>query len=181
MDRSDEELVRDTLDGEVSAYDILVSRYHRRVVYVAYRALRDASLAEDLAQEVFLRAYRSLGRFQMERRFGPWLMAIAGNRIRDHLKARKRRNEITWEPDRPTGSDDVTPLQQAESRQLLRRVVAGIEDMPDETQDVLRLRFVLGLDYEEVASALELPLGTVKSRISRARGALRLLLKEELS
>ena len=178
MDRTDEELVRECLDGDTAAYGVLVRRYHRRVIEVGYRALRDGALAEDLAQEVFLRAYRSLGGFDEGRRFGAWLMGIAANRVRDHIKSRVKRGEVSWDVVPPAGTGESTPLDQAEARQLLARVEAGVATMPEETREVLRLRFVLGLDYEEVAEVLGMPLGTVKSRISRARGALRDVLGE---
>ena len=146
---------------------------------VAFRALRDRALAEDLAQEVFLRAYRSLRRFQQGRRFGPWLMAICTNRVRDYIKARARRAEVTWELDK-TMASGATPLDRVTARQTLARVEAGLAGMPEETREVLRLRFVMGLDYEDISEALDIPLGTVKSRISRARTALRNTLKEVL-
>lgn len=181
MERTDEELVRECLAGDNAAYGVLVRRYQSRVVAVANRALRDNALAEDLAQEVFVRAYRSLRRFQLGRRFGPWLMAICGNRIRDHLKARARRGEVVWELDRTSASNESTPLERATARQMLARLEVGIKGMPEETREVLRLRFVLGLDYDEVAETLGIPLGTVKSRISRARSALREMMGDLLS
>lgn len=179
MDRTDEELVQECLAGDRSAYGELVKRHNGRVKAIAYRGLRDEALAEDLAQEVFIRAYRSLHRFQIGRRFGPWLSAITANRIRDHLKSRARRGEVSWDLER-TSEASATPLDRAAARQMLSRVGQGVAKMPEETREVLRLRFVLGLDYEDVAAALDLPLGTVKSRISRARGALRKELGEIL-
>ncbi len=178
MDRTDEELVQECLDGDTAAFSELVKRHHRKVLLVANRALRDMGQAEDCAQEAFLRAYRSLPRFQVGRRFSPWLMAITSNRIRDYLKARARRGELTWELDRTSDSGAATPLDRATARQQLARVEAAIAEMPEETQEVLRLRFVLGLDYDDVAEALNIPLGTVKSRISRARSALREVIGE---
>jgi len=173
LSRTDEELVVECLEGDSSAYSELVKRHHRKVLMVAFRALRDMGLAEDLAQEAFLRAYRSLPRFQVGRRFSPWLMAITANRIRDYMKARKKRGELSWELDRTSATGEATPLERATARQTLARVEGAIAQMPEETQEVLRLRFVLGLDYEDVAEALDIPLGTVKSRISRARKSLR--------
>ncbi len=178
MDRTDEELVRECRRGDSSAYGVLVKRHHRRVIETAYRALRDMALAEDLAQEVFLRAHRSLKGFEEGRRFGPWLMAITANRIRDHYKARAKRGEVAWDELPPIPISESTPMERAAARQMVGRVQEGISRMPPEVQEVLRLRFALGYDYEEVAEALSLPLGTVKSRISRARDALESLLGE---
>lgn len=145
---------------------------------MAFRALRDEALAEDLAQDAFLRAYRSLGRFQTGRRFGPWLSAIAANRIRDFIKTRARRSEVPWELDRSPASGQSTPLERAAAREMLQKVEGGVAQMPEETREVLRLRFVMGMDYEDVAQALDIPLGTVKSRISRARLQLKQILTE---
>ena len=173
MDRTDEDLVRECLEGDRSAYGELVRRHQGRVHGIAYRALRDESLAEDLAQEVFIRAFRSLHRFQQGRRFGPWLMAITSNRIRDHLKARTRRGEVTWEMDRHQPIKESTPLERAAARRTLSQVERAVSEMPDETREVLRLRFTLGYDYDDIAETLNIPLGTVKSRISRARTMLK--------
>ena len=176
MNSTDEDLVRECLEGDTGAYGELVRRHQARVYGIAYRALRDEALAEDLAQEVFIRAYRSLHRFQEGRRFGPWLMAITSNRIRDHLKARTRRGEVTWVMDRHEPAKTSTPLERAAARRTLARVEHAVSEMPDETREVLRLRFHLGFDYDDISEALGVPLGTVKSRISRARA----LLKEQL-
>ncbi len=175
MERSDEDLVADCLAGDRFAFAELVRRHQSRVVGMAHRALRDSALAEDLAQEAFVRAFRSLGKFEPGRRFGPWLMAIAANRIRDHHKSRQRRGEVEFEMDDVSASDS-SPVDQAAARELLTRLEAGIGDLPEETREILRLRFKLGYDYEEVAETLGLPLGTIKSRISRARSALRKVL-----
>jgi RNA polymerase sigma-70 factor (ECF subfamily) len=178
VDPSDEQLVQETLNGNPRAYTQLVQRYQSRVIALAFRALRDNGLAEDLAQEVFLRAYRSLRHFQINRRFGPWLITIATNRIRDYLRTRTRRNEVTWEFDRVSMDAEEMALNKAVSRQVLERIANGIEKMPKETAEVLRLRFIQGLDYEEIATTLEVPVGTIKSRISRARTTLRNLMEE---
>jgi RNA polymerase sigma-70 factor (ECF subfamily) len=180
LDRTDEELVAECLSGDTAAYGVLVKRHHRKVVAVAWRALRDGALAEDLAQEVFLRAYRSLPRFQVGRRFSPWLMAITSNRIRDYMKTVGRRREVSFDLSEAYTSANATPLDRAVARQSLAQLQKGISDMPEETQEVLRLRFILGLDYDDIAEELSIPLGTVKSRISRARTALRALMGEVL-
>ena len=178
MDPTDEELVRNCLAGQTEAYSELVRRYESRVLNFAHRALNDRALAEDLSQEVFVRAYRSLGRFRQDRKFRPWLMAIAANRIRDHLKSRGRRQEVTWDLSQTEKSRESDPLDRAAARQLLNRLETRIQALPEETQEILRLRFKLGLDYDEVAETMGLALGTVKSRISRTRVLLRKSLSE---
>ena len=178
MTRSDETLVRECLEGRLEAYGVLVKRYQARVVNIAFRALRDRSLAEDLAQDVFLRAYRALPRFRPDKKFKPWLMTITANRIRDYFKVRNRRSEIGWDFDITMETDQSDALDRVMARQTLGRVRAGISEMPSEVQEVLRLRFMLRLDYEDIADALEMPIGTVKSRISRARNVLKELLSE---
>ncbi len=180
LKRSDEDLVSDCLAGDREAFGTLVLRYQKRVIGVAYRALRDNGLAEDLAQEVFMRAYRSLKGFKAGKRFGPWIMAICANRTRDYLKLRGKRAEVIWDLDRSLRAPRSTPLERAAARETLTRIEKAISELPEETQEVLRLRFIMGLDYQEVAETLGLALGTVKSRISRAREALRLLIQEVL-
>ena len=100
-------------------------------------------------------------------------MAITSNRIRDHLKARTRRGEVTWEMDRHQPIKESTPLERAAARRTLSQVERAVSEMPDETREVLRLRFTLGYDYDDIAETLNIPLGTVKSRISRARTMLK--------
>ena len=178
MELSDEQLVQETLNGNPMSYSLLVQRYQSRIISLAFRALRDRALAEDLAQEVFLRAYRSLRHFQTHRRFGPWLVTIATNRVRDFLRTRSRRNEVTWEFDRVSVDAEEMALNKAVSRQVLEHIAKGIGNMPKETAEVLQLRFVEGMDYEDIASTMNVPVGTIKSRISRARATLRNLLDE---
>ncbi len=181
MTRSDETLVRECLEGKLEAYGVLVERYQVRVVNIAFRSLRNRALAEDLAQDVFLRAYRALPRFRQDKKFKPWLMTITANRIRDYFKVMNRRNEIQWDFDITMETDESDALDRAIARQTLDKIQSGISEMPQDIQDVLRLRFILRLDYEEIADALNMPLGTVKSRISRARNNLKELINEALN
>ena len=177
---SDEQLVVETLSGCEQSYAELMYRYQSSVIGLAQRALGDRSLAEDIAQEVFLRAYRALRQFETKRSFGPWLMTIARNRIRDHIRMKTRRKEVFWETEAtPLISENIVH-ERTVSKQIWNRIETGIQSMPKETAEVLKLRFVHHLEYEEIAHRLELPIGTVKSRISRARVVLRELLEENI-
>jgi len=180
LESTDEQLVLRTLNGDEQSYGELVHRYQSHVLGLAQRALRDRGLAEDVAQEVFLRAYRALRQFETSRKFGPWLLTIARNRIRDHIRTRARRNEVLWEVEKVPSPTENLVHDRTVSKQIWSRLEAGIDAMPAETAQVLELRFVHHLEYEEIANRLELPIGTVKSRISRARVALRSLLEEEI-
>jgi len=180
LELSDEQLVVETLNGCEQSYAELMHRYQSNVMGLAQRALGDRSLAEDVAQEVFLRAYRALRQFETNRAFGPWLLTIARNRIRDHIRLKTRRKEVFWETETtPLLSENVVH-DRTVSKQIWNRIETGIHSMPKETAEVLKLRFVHHLEYEEIAHQLDLPIGTVKSRISRARVVLRELLEENI-
>ena len=175
----DAELIQEALDGSQEAHRQLVLRYQRPVWGLLQRMVRDRMLAEDLAQEVFVKAFRALGTFDQSRKFSSWLFKIAHNVAIDHLR-RKQLDTVALET--PDGEPDllaVVPDSDAESpdsalqrQDLAKDLEASLERLRPEYREVVLLRFHEGLSYEEIAAVTDLPLGTVKTHLFRARKAM---------
>ena len=179
------ELVRRAQGGELAAFNTLVLRHQDAAYSLAFRFLRSRKPAEDVTQEAFLRAFNRLDTFRGER-FRSWLLRIVANAARDELRRRKRRpqrslDEARDDPDMPS-IDPIEPrpgpAAVAEQADLRRVLDAALARLPEEWRLVVLLSDVHGLAYEEVAAAAGVPLGTVKSRLSRARARLREILRE---
>jgi len=174
---NDVELVIKTRAGDQSAFAELVRRYQKIVYRIVARIVRDPDDADEVAQITFVKAYRSLHRFREDLIFHPWLYRIAVNASLTHLERRKREKkiEISQVPEGalPHPAHYESPLEETGRKELLARVEAALESIPAEQKLVFLLRVVEGLSYEEIAQTLEIPKGTVMSRLSRAREALR--------
>jgi len=174
-------LVRLAQGGDHAAFTQLV-RLHQRTVYrVAYGLTRNTADADDLAQETFVRAYQAIDRFRVGEPMQPWLLRIATNLAFSLFRRRRRRPESSLEEHAEAGAqwavhDD--PADHAEHSDRDRQVQAAFGRLSEEHQAVLALRAVQDLSYEQIAAALRIPLGTVMSRLSRARAELRKKLKE---
>jgi len=168
------ELIRRCQAGDVSAFEPLVEKYRQRVWRLAYQVLHDREEAWDCAQEAFVRAHRSLGDFRGEAKLSTWLYAIASRLCLNRLAAGERRLGRQGEetllrlPHRGAGPDAA--LEQSELEAALHRAIA---ELPDERRIVVVLRDLQGLAYEEIAQVLGLELGTVRSRLHRARADLK--------
>ena len=180
-----DELVRRARDGDVESFNRLVIQHQNAAYGLAYRFLRTREAAEDVTQEAFLRAYKNLHRFRGGR-FRSWLLRIVANAARDELRRRKRRPQRSLDqarddpdavpldpPDPGPSPEDVT--LQGELRRVLERALG---ELPDDWRLVVLLSDVHGLSYQEVAESTGVALGTVKSRLSRARARLRELLRD---
>jgi RNA polymerase sigma-70 factor (ECF subfamily) len=168
----DRDLVDRARAGETGAFETLVRRYQGWVFTLALRMVGDRAEAEDLAQDVFLKAYRGLRGFKGASRFSTWLYAIASHHCLNHLKARGRRGGLRDDPpalvDRlPDGAPRADAL--LERADLVRIVQAEMAHLTEEHRMVLILRDIQGLSYEEIARTLGVELGTVRSRLHRAR------------
>lgn len=155
--------------GELAAFETVVKRYQRRVYGVALRIVRAHDVADDVAQEAFVRAWRSLDRFELGRPFGPWVCRIAANLAVNHVRSPRAREEGLPEGYAETRSSDPGPLGavlDTEARQVLD---AAMEDLSREQRAVFVLRTVEEMSYEEIAAALGISPGTVMSRLFRAR------------
>ncbi len=180
-------LVQRTLAGEKKAFDMLVIKYQRRVERLIGRMVRDVDLVPDIAQETFIRAYRALGQFRGDAQFYTWLYRIAVNTAKKQLLELKRdplvfQSQMRSSDDDETSSserelnsavaDEATPEALLASKEIAQAVNAAMDDLPEELRMAITLREIEGLSYAEIAQALECPIGTVRSRIFRAREAI---------
>jgi RNA polymerase sigma-70 factor (ECF subfamily) len=183
MGRSDEELVEACQAGEVSAFDVLVARWEDRIRGAAYRFLGSEEEAKDVAQEAFLKAYRALGGFKREARFSSWLYQIATNLCRDRLRRRRTRAAVSLEELEETGPVIVEARpgahEQLLQRDLARLVRRAVLALSEEQREVVILKEYQGLTFLEIAQALDVPVSTVKTRLYRGLGQLRLRLERE--
>jgi RNA polymerase sigma-70 factor (ECF subfamily) len=169
-------LVRDAQRGDAAAFAEIVRRYQHAVHRVAYALTRNAADSDDLAQETFVRAYKALDRFRVGEPLYPWLARIATNLAFSLFRSRKRRPETPLEPliesGRQWGVND-DPADAAAEEERRRHMQHAFAQLSPEHQAVLTLRVVEDLAYEEIARALNIPVGTVMSRLSRARAELK--------
>ena len=182
MGPSDEELVGAVQRGDVSAFDVLVRRWDRKIRGAIYRVLGSEDEARDLSQEAFLKAYRALPSFKQEARFSSWLYQIAINLCRDRIRRRKGRTWVSLEAlDEAGEPPQLTPsaLDLVESQDLSKRVQAAIMALPEDEREVIVLKEYEGLTFVEVAHTLGIPVSTVKTRLYRGLGALRVRLERE--
>lgn len=178
--RADQELVSRAQEGDKRAFDLLVIKYQQKVANLISRYIRDPSETMDVTQEAFLKAYRALPGFRGESAFYTWLYRIAINTVKNHLVAQGRRPpgedveaEVAEQMDMGGRLRELgTPESQLLSDEIARTVQKALDDLPDDLRTAIMLRELEGLSYEEIANAMECPIGTVRSRIFRAREAI---------
>lgn len=179
-EQPDEELVRRVQRGDKKAFDILVRKYQYKIAQLVNRYIKDSSEALDVAQESFIKAYRALPGFRGESAFYTWLYRIAINTAKNHLATRSRRpsdDEIDIEEAEQFESgvhlrDQETPEGLALSEELAEAIQAALDQLPEELRTAITLREFEGLSYDEIAQVMNCPVGTVRSRIFRAREAI---------
>lgn len=181
----DEKLIRSCLEGDRNAFGSLVTKYNVKVFNLAYSLTHNRETADDLAQEVFLKAYTSLSSFRFKSGFGTWLYRITVNHTRDFLRKAKKMQTVPFNDERPNEKTDADPLDrriQADVSQQRRRTVRQVmRSLPEKHRTILALRDLQGLSYEEIAKILRIAPGTVDSRLHRARKLLRTKLAPLLS
>ena len=176
---ADEELARRVQHGDTSDLAVLVQRHHSPLLGFLYRLTGgDRSLAEDLTQEAFLRALRSIQQYQPSRRFKPWLYAIAVNVARDHFKRAATRYAVALTDEEFTSLADPIELDESIADEG-QRVATAIRALPVHQREALILRYYQDLSLAEIAEVLAVPIGTVKSRVSLGLRQLRLWLKDD--
>jgi RNA polymerase sigma-70 factor (ECF subfamily) len=184
MSPSDEELVAAFQSGDIAAFDLLVRRWDRRIQGVVFRLVGNHEEARDLSQEAFLKAYRALGTFKKESRFSSWLYQIAINATRDRLRRRRRRTDVSLDEVEEGGEPSLrdagpSALELIESSDLSRAVAAAMASLPEEQREVVILKEYEELTFPEIAEALDVPLSTVKTRLYRGLGQLRVRLERQ--
>jgi RNA polymerase sigma-70 factor (ECF subfamily) len=187
-DVSDLSLVRRVQSGDKGAFDALVRKYQHKLVKLVMRYVRNPAEAEDIAQEAFIKAYRALPQFRGDSAFYTWLYRIAINTAKNAVVSRDRspieynidRNDATEESYDMQGrmKDSETPEGLVLTDEIRRTVNAAIEALPEDLKTAIVLRELDGLSYEEIAAAMDCPVGTVRSRIFRAREAIDRRLRE---
>ena len=178
----DQQLVERAQRGDKQAFDLLVVKYQRKLARLLSQFIRDAAEVEDVTQETFIKAYRSLSSFRGDSAFYTWLYRIGINAAKNFLVAQKRRASTT------TNEFDIevaenfeegsqlrelnTPENELMSKQIAQTVHQALQALPEELRSAITLREIEGLSYEEIASIMSCPTGTVRSRIFRAREAI---------
>ena len=175
----DSEVVGVFLTGEERAFQELVERYQTRLLNFVYRTIGDREKAEDLVQEVFIRVYRHLHRFDRSKKFSTWIYTIASNLAKNELRNRSRNPLVLFQTIRKNWQDDDRPLQFEDAtsrpddlyrkRHLRALVEESVAQLPEHHRQVFVLRELEGKSYEEIAEITSCNLGTVKSRLNRAR------------
>jgi RNA polymerase sigma-70 factor (ECF subfamily) len=181
----DQALVERVQQGDKSAFDILVLKYQSKIIQLVNRYVHDPDEAMDVAQEAFIKAYRAIGRFRGDSAFYTWIYRIAINTAKNHLVASGRRPpagdidaQDAEQYDGATGLREyATPERMILKDEIEKTVASAIDELPDDLKTAITLRELEGLSYEEIAQAMECPIGTVRSRIFRARDAIDTKLK----
>lgn len=181
----DQALVEQVQRGEKQAFDVLVLKYQNKIIQLVNRYVHDSDEARDVAQEAFIKAYRAIGRFRGDSAFYTWLYRIAINTAKNYLVASGRRpprSDIDAQDaeqyEGATGLKEyATPERLLLKDEIQGAIAAAIDDLPEDLRTAITLRELEGLSYEEIAQTMDCPIGTVRSRIFRARDAIDTRLK----
>jgi len=181
----DQALVERVQRGEKQAFDVLVLKYQNKIIQLVNRYVHDPDESRDVAQEAFIKAYRAIGRFRGDSAFYTWLYRIAINTAKNYLVASGRRpprSDIDAQDaeqyEGATGLREYATPERLLLKDEIQQVIAtAIDDLPDDLRTAITLRELEGLSYEEIAQTMECPIGTVRSRIFRARDAIDTRLK----
>jgi len=182
---SDQQLVERVQQGDKRAFDMLVLKYQHKVAGLVSRFIHDSAEVQDVTQEAFIKAYRALPNFRGDSQFYTWLYRIAVNTAKNHLVSRGRRppgtdidveDAVHFEGDSQL-KDMQNPQNQLSSEQLLEKVNQTIKKLPEDLRVALTLREYDGMSYEEIADVMDCPVGTVRSRIFRARETVELAIQ----
>ncbi len=176
----DQELVQRVQAGDKNAFDVLIIKYQQRIINVITGFVHDPVEAQDVAQEAFVKAYRAIPNFRGDSAFYTWLYRIAINTSKNHLAARARRPptsdvdaaDATNVYDAPELKEFETPESNLVSDELEQAIHQAIDELQEDTATAIKLREFEGMSYEEISEAMECPIGTVRSRIFRAREAI---------
>ena len=178
-EKSDEVLITLFQHGETEVYRILVERYQERVRNLIFSIFHDSEMVDDLAQEIFIKAYEALPAFRLDSSFYTWIYRITVNKCRDEMRRRKIRRFLSFqtlvdEANRELVAKLAVPPEERDAKEI---VALGLQALPEKFRTAIILKDIDGMSYEEIADVLHCQLGTVKSRLSRARTMLRKVLE----
>jgi len=186
----EKDLIEKAQKMDVQAFEQLVEKYQKKVFNIAFSMLNNMDDASDISQEVFIKAFKSIKHFKQNSSFSTWLYRITVNTCLDELRKRKNKSNVfsidqvihleSGEVTRQLEDDRPTPDSMVENNELRALVRDSISQLSDELKEVIILRDINGLSYDDIADMLDCPLGTVKSRINRARNALKEILKRKI-
>lgn len=176
----DSELVRRVKSGDKKAFDLLVIKYQHKIVHLVNRYIRDPHEAQDVAQDTFIKAYRALANFRGDSAFYTWIYRIAINTAKNHIASRARRpSDDDIDVDSAEQFEGAASLKDVETpegivltEELAKVIQLALDELPDELREAITLREFDWLSYEEIATTMNCPVGTVRSRIFRAREAI---------
>ncbi|MCC5911761.1 MAG: sigma-70 family RNA polymerase sigma factor [Clostridiaceae bacterium] len=183
MDHDEKTLIEKSQKGDVESFEILITSYQKTAFNIAYRMLGNFEDANDITQEAFIKVYKSIDKFKGESSFTTWLYAIVNNICLDFLRKKKKIKIISI--DKSQGNENYqreipdetnTPEVLFEKKEVRRTVQDAINQLKDEHRTIIILRDIQGFSYEEIAEILDISTGTVKSRISRARRSLKVII-----
>jgi RNA polymerase sigma-70 factor (ECF subfamily) len=177
---ADDLLVARVQQGDKRAFDLLVLKYQYKIQAIISRFIRDSSEVHDVAQETFIKAYRALSNFRGDSQFYTWLYRIAINTSKNHLVSRGRRppafdvdaDEANFYAGSEALTDNETPESHMATEQLEAAIYEALDQLPEDLRTAITLREMEGMSYEDIAAAMDCPIGTVRSRIFRAREAI---------
>jgi len=188
MGQNEQYLLRKAKAGDVAAFEELVESYQKKLFNLAYRIVGNPEDAADMVQEALIRIFRSIAKFKEQSSFSTWIYRITTNVCLDELRKRKNKKEFSLDQEihgedgdmkRQIKSDDILPDNAAEREELREIVNSAINSLPEDQRVVISLRDIQGLTYTEISQVLDCPEGTVKSRINRARNALKNVLSQK--
>jgi RNA polymerase sigma-70 factor (ECF subfamily) len=188
MGQNEQELLKRAKAGDVAAFEELVEGYQKKLFSLAYRIVGNPEDAADMVQEALIRIFRSIAKFKEQSSFSTWIYRITTNVCLDELRKRKNKKEFSLDQEihgedgdmkRQIRSDEMLPDDLAEQEELRDIVNNAINSLPEDQRIVISLRDIQGLTYSEISQVLNCPEGTVKSRINRARNALKNVLSDK--
>ncbi len=184
----DKELIKDFLQGNNSAFEKLVSCYEKKVYSLCYHYVGNQEDALDMAQEAFVRVYQNLEKFRFDATFSTWIYRLTVNTCLDFIRKERKNNTVSLDKKIITAEGEITreivddrilPLEELEKKELREEVKEALRSLPQEQRTVIILKDFQELSYEEISSVLKIPIGTVRSRISRGRIKLKTIFEDK--
>ncbi len=174
---SENEFVLRVKSGDKSAFEAIIMKYQKKIYFLCYRMTNDHDTADDLAQETFVKAYFNLGSFREGEPFYPWLRRIAINLTLNYMRDRKREIPLTYHSSKLSNSSPMEDINNPAPDLIEEKIQSAVKSLPADLKSVFVLRYQEKLSYKEISKTLRVPIGTVMSRLNRARERLKIALK----